>query len=199
MRQVFHSTLMVVIVCMLTSVESCTRSGEKYNNELRLELLRMSDEDQKVREESIQADAADSVAIARIMEIDRKNTARMREIVEQHGWPGKSLAGEDGATAAWLLVQHADLDHQFQKHCLKLMEKAGKRGEVSMRSVAYLTDRVLVAEGKKQIYGTQLENKNGEFVPFPIEDEVNVDRRRKEVGLPPLEEYKRMLKEMYQP
>jgi hypothetical protein len=36
----------------------------------------------------------------------------------------------------------------------------------------------------------------GKAEPAPIEDEANVDRRRKEVGLPPLAEYLRSFQEV---
>jgi hypothetical protein len=83
------------------------------------------------------------------------------------------------------LVQHPDIDAAFQKRCLALMTEAPP-WEVSAKNIAYLTDRVLVNEGREQIYGTQLA---GDVTPPPIEDEANVDVRRKEAGLPPLAEY----------
>lgn len=70
---------------------------------------------------------------------------------------------------------------------------------MSGQSYALLLDRVLVAEGKRQVYGTQAKLKGKEFVPDPIEDEANVDKRRAEVGLPPLSEYLRVLKQVYFP
>jgi hypothetical protein len=39
--------------------------------------------------------------------VDRDNTARLREIIGRHGWPGHRLVGQAGAHAAWLLAQHA--------------------------------------------------------------------------------------------
>ena len=163
------------------------------NNALRLELLQMQKEDQSAR---IKAETAhgNHAFLNEVERIDAKNTARMKEIIKQHGWPGKRLVGTDGATAAWLLVQHADKDPAFQKQCLELM-KAALKGEVRMHDIAYLTDRVLVNEGKKQIYGTQFTFENGRPVPQPIEDEADVDKRRKEAGLPPLAEAMRWLKE----
>jgi hypothetical protein len=67
-------------------------------------------------------------------------------------------------------------------------------GEVSRQDLAYLTDRVLVNDGKKQRYGTQM---GMNFEPQPIEDAGNVDQRRAEVGLPPLAEYVKLAREQY--
>jgi len=66
---------------------------------------------------------------------DRKTTARMKEIVAKHGWPGKRLIGEDGANAAWLLVQHADANLVFQKQCLALMKPLVDAGDVGDASL----------------------------------------------------------------
>ena len=135
----------------------------------------------------------------KLAEIDRKNTQRMKEIVAKHGWPGKRLVGADGAHAAWLLVQHADHDRAFQKQCLGLMKDLVARGDVTGADLAYLTDRVLVGEQKKQLYGTQCTMVKGEVVFQPIEDEAEVDKRRAEIGLSPLAEYKRLVEKMYRP
>ena len=98
------------------------------------------------------------------------------------------MVGKDGAFAVWLLVQHADLSPKFQRKCLDLMAKVPP-DEISRSNFAYLTDRVLLAEGKKQLYGTQFTLTNGVCTLRPLEDEANVDKRRKDVGLPPLAEY----------
>jgi hypothetical protein len=76
---------------------------------------------------------------------------------------------------------------------LDLLTEAASNDDASWRHVAYLTDRVLVAEGHPQIYGTQFKPENGHMVPFPIQDEEHVDERRKEVGLSSLEEYRQMI------
>jgi hypothetical protein len=125
-------------------------------------------------------------------EVDRRNTAWLKQVVDKRGWPGQTLVGRDGALAAWLLVQHADLDRDFQKKCLPLLAAVVKKGEAQATHLAYLTDRVLVGDGKKQVYGTQMRSVNGKMEPAPIEDEANVDKRRKEVGLGPLADYLKM-------
>jgi hypothetical protein len=124
------------------------------------------------------------------------NTKWLKGVVERHGWPTNRLVGADGARAAWLLVQHADADPEFQRRCLELMAKLPKN-EVSQSNLAYLTDRVLLAEGKKQLFGTQFTAVDGKWKPRPLEDEANVDKRRAEAGLPPLAEYIKLIEQEY--
>ncbi|WP_375767384.1 hypothetical protein NR798_37765 [Archangium gephyra] len=171
---------------------------EAQNPQLRDELLRMAEEDQVARRAAGAARFKDTAANERMKAIDIKNTARMKEIVAQVGWPTKTLVGQKGAQAAWLLVQHADLDVAFQRQCLPLLEKSVAAGEGSPQDLAYLTDRVLVAEGKPQRYGTQFHTVEGQLVLRPIEDEANVDARRAAVGLGTLAEYKEQMRRMVQ-
>ncbi|MGD9210649.1 MAG: hypothetical protein PVI90_07725 [Desulfobacteraceae bacterium] len=63
------------------------------------------------------------------------------------------------------------------------------KDEVSSKDLAYLTDRVLLAVGNKQRYGTQYRIVDGKPKPLPIEDEANVDQRRARVGLMSLTEH----------
>lgn len=133
---------------------------------------------------------------AKIKDLDAKNTKWLKGVIEKYGWPTAKLVGKDGASAAWLLVQHADAEPKFQRRCLDLMAKLPK-AEVSQTNLAYLTDRVLLAEGKKQLYATQFTLVDGKWKPRPLEDEENVDKRRAEAGLPPMAEYIKMIEKMY--
>lgn len=126
-----------------------------------------------------------------VRQIDEDNTAWLKEQVRQHGWPAYSDVGKEAGDAAWLLVQHADLDPAFQRRCLDLMSQL-PRDEISLQSMAYLTDRVLIAEGKNQVYGTQLVQRAGEWVPATLDDPARVDELRADVGLPPLADYLEM-------
>lgn len=67
------------------------------NEELRAELLRRVSADQEARH------ARDAGAMAAV---DGENLPWLRRVITDVGWPGKSLLGEDGAQAAWLLAQH---------------------------------------------------------------------------------------------
>jgi hypothetical protein len=123
----------------------------------------------------------------RMEEIHTRNAARLKEIIAKRGWPGRSLAGERGAFAAWRIAQHAIGDPAFQRFCLRLLEEAATAGDVSPQHPAYLLDRIRMYEGKPQIYGTQfMPNEEGDWAPWKIEDPLNVDERRAAIGLRPL-------------
>lgn len=144
------------------------------------ELKAMADIDQDMRERSQTENFWDGT-------VDAKHTERMKVIVAEIGWPTFSKVGIEGASNAWLLVQHADHDVDFQEHCLKLMEEA-PTGEVDITDIAYLTDRVCVNRGRNQLYGTQFTQRDGKHIPRTIEDEVNVDIRRAKIGMGPISE-----------
>ncbi|HEX4799337.1 MAG TPA: DUF6624 domain-containing protein [Candidatus Paceibacterota bacterium] len=153
------------------------------------ELKSMVDIDQDMRERSQAEDFWDET-------IDAKHTERMKEIVAEIGWPTVSKVGVEGASNAWLLVQHADHDVDFQERCLELMKEA-PTGEVDITDVAYLTDRVCVNRGRGQLYGTQFTQEDGKHIPRTIEDEANIDARRAEVGMGPLSEQIELMYQKY--
>lgn len=130
--------------------------------------------------------------------IDEVNIKGLGEIIERHGWPGRRVVGDKAAIAVFLVVQHADYAHQ--KGYLPLLRAAVAGGEARAQDLALLQDRVLMSEGKKQLYGSQLQDdgKSG-WECYPIEDERNVDKRRKAVGLPPLAEYAKQFGFEYHP
>ncbi|HEX4954216.1 MAG TPA: DUF6624 domain-containing protein [Thermoanaerobaculia bacterium] len=122
--------------------------------------------------------------------LHRANAAQLREIVTAHGWPGRSLVGEEAAEAAWLIVQHAIGEPVFQREMLAVLQVEAQKGEVPAWQVAKLEDRVRSFEGRPQRYGTQFDwDEAGQMSPWPeIEEPEAVDERRAAVGLPPLAE-----------
>lgn len=167
--------------------------------ELRAELLKRMAADQQTRMDLIKKynGMIPVAAMDEMKKIDAENTAWIKPLMKRHGWLGYSLVGADGATAAFLLVQHT-ADAEFRKSSLELLQKAFKAGEASGQQMAMLTDRVLVSEGKSQHYGTQIKpTQDGKMEVSPIEDEANVDKRRAEVGLGPLAEYVESMRQRY--
>ena len=170
------------------------------NRSLRAELLERLDEDQKIRNEAIKhgIEHPDKQIQMRSVEIDARNLVRMREIVRRYGWPTRALVGVDGTEAAFLLLQHSP--YQFQKELLPRIRRAYRSGELTGQDYALLSDRVLMREGKPQVYGTQVVGwHDREPAFYLIQDKAHVDRRRASVGLLPLADYVKILKEAYFP
>ncbi len=162
-----------------TTVSTTTEAPDVMEPALREELLAMMDEDQ--------AEMMGEVATDNY----RARTERLAELLGEYGWPGFDLVGEDGSLAAWVIAQHADLDLDVQQRALELLREAAERDQASRGDLAYLHDRVAVATGEPQLYGTQIRCGDDRLpVPAtPIADVASVDDRRAEAGLPPLEEY----------
>ena len=127
------------------------------------------------------------------------NNVITKEIIDRIGWPTKSKVGENSAHYAWLLVQHADQDLEFQKKCLELMKQEQKE-ELEQEDIAYLEDRILVAENKQQLYGTQwyVDETTGEYNPEEIVEPDKLDERRAEMGMEPFAVYEKDMRKMYE-
>ena len=138
---------------------------------------------------------ADQLAI-----VDKANTERLRSILRHCGWPKSSVVGPEPGQNAWLLAQHADHDLKFQLYALRLLGAAVRSSEASSENLAYLADRIAVAQGKKQLYGTQFNQpSNCTFELEPVDDLTKVEARRKALGMPTLEEYRRQMQDMLAP
>ncbi len=156
----------------------------------------MERRDQEVRQGLTAESLGDTVRLRQMVAVDSAHTERLRALIEAYGWPGTSDVGNDGANAAWLLLQHTP-DTAFQRKAVDLMTAAAERGEASRRSLALLVDRVLIRQGLPQRYGTQFMFVEGGIEFHPIEDPESVDERRADVGLPSIEEYRRMSEQFY--
>lgn len=115
--------------------------------------------------------------------------AKAEAIIQQYGYPGKTMVGESRQDAIWLVIQHAPLAKQEQY--FPLIDAAAQKGEMRKSAWALLVDRIRMHKGQAQIYGSQVvrDKTSGGWIFHEIEDEANVDKRRAEVGLGPLEEY----------
>jgi len=167
---------------------------------LRENLLLMAKQDQEAREalqsSGLNIDLTDP-QIVLVREVDSANLKRLKHIVRQEGFSAAEMVGLDGVKAAWLLTLHAANDADFQGKVLKLTTHHVCRGEVSSGDVAMLTDDLLDGRGKPQRYGTNFVLRDGELNPAPMEDEANVDSRRRAVGLGTLANYACVLRAMY--
>lgn len=193
-----------VFLLTLTFALACAGPEDtdaRWDASMKRELLDRVAADQAAREQMVSAmragSAPDPATVADLAAADSANTAWLQEMVARHGWPDRGRVGDDGASAAFLLVQHADRDTAFQARVLPSLEAAFRRGEAQGQHVALLTDRLARARGEPQVYGTQATLRDGRMVADPIRDSSSVAARRAAMGLPPLAAYLRVLDSIY--
>ena len=120
---------------------------------------------------------------------DETNLARIEEVIEEYGYPGKSLVGANNMGTAFLVIQHSN--QETQEKYLPLLKQAADDGEERWSSVALLIDRILLGQGNNQVYGSQIntDQETGEYFFGPIENPFQIDSIRNTVGLGPLQDY----------
>lgn len=183
----------LIAVCMLSALVACSAptaspsaapppvasaTAQGFDQDLHDELIAMLERDQLDRSGGSSGES------------DQARTERLKEIIAEHGWPTIDLVGEDGEDAAWAIAQHSDLDPAFQREALELLRDAVALGQASSGNLAYLEDRVAVASGEPQRYGTQVGcGPTGPEPATPIADEAELEARRADAGLEPYADY----------
>ncbi|CAM1372693.1 DUF6624 domain-containing protein [Tenacibaculum xiamenense] len=124
---------------------------------------------------------------------------KLKQIFNTYGFVGFDLAGENGSKNFWLMVQHSDHNPDFQLEVLKKMKLEVDKKNANPSNYGYLVDRVYLNTGKKQVFGTQAtyNTKTGQAYPKNLSDSLNVNQRRKALGLKPLEMYLNDLTKMH--
>jgi hypothetical protein len=113
---------------------------------------------------------------------------RVEEIIAKYGYPGKTLVGEPTNEAAWYVIQHSKKIANY----FPIIQEAGSSNEIPFVKVAMMQDRMLMQEGKEQLYGSQVAGENilnpktgtKEFWYFvwPVQHPESVNELRKEAG-----------------
>ena len=94
-----------------------------------------------------------------------------------------------GTGDPWLLVQHADEDPKFQLSVQPIFDQRRQAGELPADDLAKLTDRVLLAAGRPQRFGTQFDWYPGQFKPTGVGDTAEIEANRRTLGLMSLADY----------
>lgn len=127
--------------------------------------------------------------------IDTENAAAALALVDAHGLEAINGAAPRAAGMIASIIQHGSTDDQ--RRLLVELEPLALAGRFSGQRYALMYDRTAVNSGELQRYGSQMSCVEGRHALEPIEDEANVDARRAEMGLGPLEDYRTSLIEMY--
>jgi hypothetical protein len=124
-----------------------------------------------------------------IVRVDSSNVDFVQKVLDTHGWLGAEAIGEKANQTLFLVIQHAD--PQTQLEYMPLMEEAVKKGNAMPQNFALLKDRVLLGQGKKQLYGSQVgvDQASGTYYVKPLQEPEKINKRRKQMGLGPVEDY----------
>lgn len=176
---------------VLTHVASFSAYGQ-VNKKLKSELDSIYQIDQLYREilsspqkkdslgraHKLPEGGVDQLIVDKMNAIDRSNVVRVKQIIKQYGYPGKRLVGIPTNESAWYVIQHSeDIEHYFP-----LIKQAGSRNELPFTLVAMMQDRLLMQQGKEQIYGTQVRCEGAGCYVWPIASPSQVNQRRKKAG-----------------
>lgn len=119
-----------------------------------------------------------------LVHTDHDNLEKVVSILEQCGMPSLDEVNKKQLDAIWLVLQHAP-DEEYIQNYLPDLEAAAKRGDLKWGIIATIKDRILLNQGKQQLYGTQIQ----EGKVYNLAEPEYVNQRRKEVGLEPIQIY----------
>jgi hypothetical protein len=171
----------------LQGVETRHTEREKKNNP---ELAKIHDQDQTDRTGDM--DKADWTVIGKR---DSERRARVSQILAEGG----AKTAEDYFNAA-LVFQHGDQDDDIAKaHELSLKAvDLDSEHPVARWLAAASKDRLLMRQGKPQLYGTQFKKVDGKWVLYEVDPSVT-DEERAKWDCPPLAMAKKQAEEMNAP
>lgn len=164
-------------------------------------LLRaVRERDQKLRLDLMDYYARGSVdsvlwCSGQIEEADAENQRTVFGILDAEGWPvGLS---DEANSAIFLVIDHAEVEEQ--KRYYGDVVRAARRGYIGRSSQVMLRDRILMHEGKRQVYGTQTVSfARGDSTVcyvWPVVRPRSLDRRRSRVNMPAMDKYVEMVGE----
>ncbi|VXB53878.1 DUF6624 domain-containing protein [Massilia sp. 9I] len=165
--------------------------------QLRAELANRAARDQAARLAMVKAARKDWGPKREVAAIDEENVKWLFELVRTKGFPTAAQVGEQGVRDAWLLALHADRAPKFQQQLVPVLDQRRVDGELAGSDMSRFVDRVLVAAGKPQRFGTQggdnWEGRHYGLASAEILREVEDNRRQ--FDLMPLADYVCMTKE----
>jgi hypothetical protein len=134
-----------------------------------------------IQEFGFESKEMDSLNIT-ILIFDSTALTIVTSILDQHGWLGKSEIGETANQTLFFIIQHAP-NNSTRKKYFPMLKASAEMGESSLSEMATMKDRMLIQDGKLQVYGTQSRMVNGVMELYPFENPEKVNQRRRKVGL----------------
>ena len=166
------------------------------NKKLREEVIKMANKQRELLLEVVDNDQKKKSDREKLHKTYEEHTVKLCQILKTNGWPTATLIGEDGVLATFQILKNAGT-FELQRDLLPVIIAVAKKDPTQKREFTGLFDRLRVSAGMKQLFGSQAFSNAGFLILYPIEDEANVDARRKQYDLSPLEDYIRILERTY--
>lgn len=102
-------------------------------------------------------------------------------LLARYGYPSKNQVHEQSVVPFYIL---SFAPGGIRERYLPLLVKAADKGDIEWKSLAYYIDKLKVAKGEKQVYGTQYYlGPKFKQIYYPVEDPDKLAVRRAAVGL----------------
>lgn len=119
---------------------------------------------------------------------DSINQEDVKKILNEFGWLEINQVGEKAYSALWLVIVHGGL--ALKKKYLPHIKKSVEKGYLRGSKYAFILDKILLEEGKKQRFGSQvIKHLDGTATLLPLEEPYLVDERRAKYNMQPVQEY----------
>jgi hypothetical protein len=137
---------------------------------------------QQINPESEQGDLNNEINI-----LDSTLLNKVTLFLNEYGWQSKKEIGELANMGLFLAIQHSSKEEM--ESFREIVENAYQDNKIEKSSYALFIDRLKIRNDLPQIYGTQYyyDETLGSLKFHEIEDLENVNKRRREVGLPKIE------------
>jgi len=154
MKYIYKCVLILSVNLLLFSISNLFAQSVDLKK-VDIELCKIHNDDQQIREKIIEAMQKPSIELLSIHDemdsIDTKNQIYVSNLLDNHGWPDN--LSDSANNAIFLVIDHGDKSYS-EKYFEMVKEKA-EQGIISKSDAAILEDRILMRANKPQMYGTQ--------------------------------------------
>ncbi len=156
-----------------------------YDFDLIERLKILSKKDQKHRLDAIRVEVVKGnesteyqQIISKMKEQDSLNLIEVEKIINQYGYPGKTMVSSDFEEVILWVIHHSDSEEIRQKY-LPILYEAAKSKELNIEAFKRFVDDVHIHKFGTQLYGTQsvYNSQTKSYEPSPIEQPERYEER----------------------
>ena len=175
----------------LDSIQRAVHSRKDYSYAETLHQMQQEDQAARRAFRNPSLTPADEDSLGRRMrDVDSANLVKLKWLIDTLGFPTWDRVCSYGSADAWLVAQH--MHPWFQYDYVKQLRQAVADTNADPSNLAYLEDRLRTGRGLPQLYGTQFTStseNNRTVWQCPVADIKNVNLRREQMLMSPLEDY----------